>query len=405
MASSGLATGTTRRPLWVVAALALALAVALIIGLLVARHRPTVDAYEVHVSWPSVAGAASVQLSMDGNLLDEFGAAAGTGYTARQLWPHTSYRFEVKVLARSGAVLGDFTRTVTTQRPHGPFPRLYADSAFINTPVSADAAPDPSSPAMVASALVRFQGDANLSDNNAWGIPIVAAGAQSRTYHVGCLYYWCSTAFGPVHIPSMATPDTGSDGHLVVLEPDGSEMDMWIARHTGSSWTAGERWLASATGPAVNCTRYHGCGGADAAGFALAAGLVRPEEIAQGHIDHALMITTPDTRSGYAACPAVGSDGKSTNPGALPIGAHVRLDPGVDIAALPLPTWEKVIAAALQRYGAYVGDTGDSLAIEAESNLGRGYDAWSKAGVPADSPSLSNLPWSSMRVLTMTRCG
>jgi hypothetical protein len=134
--------------------------------------------------------------------------------------------------------------------------------------------------------------------------------------------------------------------------------------------------------------------------------MVRPEEVAQGHIDHALIITTPYTRSGYTACPAEGTDGKNASPNALPIGAHVQLNPSINVAALNIPAWQKVIAVALQQYGAYVGDTGGSVAIEAENNLGRpGYDAWAKAGVSSTSPSLSDLPWSSMRVLSMTKCG
>ena len=59
---------------------------------------------------------------------------------------------------------------------------------------------------------------------------------------------------------------------------------------------------------------------------------------------------------------------------------------------------------ALQRYGAYVIDTGGSVALYGQSDLGRGFDAWAKAGVPADSPSLTDLPWASMRVLAMSRC-
>lgn len=364
-----------------------------------------VDAYDVQVNWPSVAGVASVQLYVDGKLLDQFDASSGGSYTVRELWPQTSYTFEVKALSSAGASVGDFTGTATTSPASGSFPRLYANSAFINTPVPATASLDPNSANMVSSALASYQGSANFSNSDAWGIPIVSGDTQSPLYSIGCQYYWCTTNFAPVHIPAMAQPNTGSDGHLAILQPDGSEMDAWIAQHTSAGWTSGERWLTSATGPAVNCGTYEGCGGADVAGFALAAGIIRPEEIAQGHIDHALIITTPMTRQGYTACPANNSDGKHTSPNALPIGAHVQLDPNVNVASLAIPAWEKVIATALQRYGAYVGDTGGSLAVEAESNLGRAYDAWSKAGISSSSPSLNNLPWSSMRVLSMTQCG
>jgi hypothetical protein len=258
---------------------------------------------------------------------------------------------------------------------------------------------------MVNEAIAGYANTANFANSNAWGIPIVTADSQSPSYSVGCQYYWCNVPFSAVHIPTYAQPNTGSDGHLVVLQPDGGEMDMWAAQHTTSGWTAGTRWLTSAAGSGANCTPGQAsCGGADAANLALAAGIVRPEEIAQGHIDHALAITTPDTRHGYVACPATNGDGSHTSINSLPIGAHIQLNPGIDVANLALPKWEKVIATALQQYGAYVVDTGGSLAVEAEANLGRTYDAWANAGVSSTSPSLSNLPWGSMQVLSMTQC-
>ena len=149
----------------------------------------------------------------------------------------------------------------------------------------------------------------------------------------------------------------------------------------------------------------HGCNGADVAGFALAAGVIRPEEIAQGHIDHALAITTPDTRARLHRLPGDQHRWPTRDPNALPIGAHVQLDPSINVASLPIPGWQKVIAVALQQYGAYVVDTGGTVALYAQSDAGRGYNAWSRAGVSESAPSLSDLPWSSMRVLSMSNCG
>jgi hypothetical protein len=115
------------------------------------------------------------------------------------------------------------------------------------------------------------------------------------------------------------------------------------------------------------------------------------------------MITTPYTRSGYVACPAIGTDGSHADPNALPMGAHLQLDPAVNVDGLSIPAWEKAIAHALQDYGAYVVDTGGSMSIRAESSVGRGYDAWAKVGVP-DFPYVSNLPWGQLRVLKLTQC-
>jgi hypothetical protein len=189
------------------------------------------------------------------------------------------------------------------------------------------------------------------------------------------------------------------------LQPDGNELDMWIGQHTQSGWSAGSRSVQSVGGSALGCSRTNGCSAANAAGFALAAGVIRPEEIAQGHIDHALAITTPYTRHGYIACPASNSDGTQHDGNALPMGAHVQLDPSINVSSLAIPGWQKVIAVALQQYGAYVVDTGGSLALSGESGAGRGYNAWARAGVPGDGPSLGGLPWKSMRVLAMSSCG
>jgi hypothetical protein len=351
-----------------------------------------------------VPAGDTIELRRGGRVLDQFPSGGSDSYLVRELWPGTSNTFSVRVLSAAGTTVGNFAGGVVTPPATAPFPRLYASNAFVNMPVDRSPSLDSNSAATVSRSLVDYADSATLSNNDAWGIPIVSADVQSSRYDVGCREYWCDLNFGTVHIPASARPNTGSDGHLVVLEPDGSEMDMWIGQHSGSSWTAASRWLDSANGPAANCTTAHACGGADSASLALAAGVVRPEEIAQGHIDHALLITTPYTRQGYVACPATNGDGHNATPDALPLGAHVQLDPQIDVSSLRLPAWQKVIAVALQKYGAYVGDTGGSLEVRAESNIGRSYDAWAKAGVPADAPSLSDLPWSSMRVLSMRHC-
>jgi hypothetical protein len=343
-------------------------------------------------------------VSSNGVLIDEFASALNSTYTVNELWPNTSTAISVSILSTTGAQLASYTGSVTTQMQTTAFGRLYASNAFINTPVSSSPALDSNSSNIVSSSLAAYASSSNLSNDNTWGVPIVTADAQSNSYNIGCQYYWCNMNFGSTQIPSDAQPNTGSDGHLVVLQPNGNEMDMWIGQHTSSGWTSGSRWQENANGPAANCTTAHACGGADAANFALAAGVVRPEEIAQGHIDHALALITPYTRQGYVACPATSGDGQQTSPNSLPIGSHIQLDPSINVASLNIPSWQKVIAVALQQYGAYVVDTGGSLEVRGESNLGRSYDAWAKAGVPSNAPSLSDLPWGSMRLLSMTQC-
>jgi hypothetical protein len=121
-------------------------------------------------------------------------------------------------------------------------------------------------------------------------------------------------------------------------------------------------------------------------------------------IPHALSLLTPATRSGYIACPATSSDGKSSDANAIPEGAQIQLSPSFNVAAQSWAPWQKAIAVALQQYGAFVSDTGGSLAFYAVNDINSGNVTWASVGM-TKSPSLSWLPWSQMQVLTMVKCG
>ncbi|MDQ6915774.1 MAG: hypothetical protein M3155_08190 [Actinomycetota bacterium] len=390
----------TRAPL-AAAALLVALLACVLAQASGARARvAALDAGSVAISWPAVHGTAYVGIWRGGRLEDLVYGRRGGTYLDRGLWPQSRFRYVVAAIGRGGRTLRRWRVSAATPARSGSFPRLFADSSPFNVPIPPNPALDPASARMVAGAIQPYVGGANFTNSAEWGIPVFYANRRSRRYRVSCDRY-CSAPVGFPRIPSDARASTGSDGHLAVLDPaDGSELDMWLARRTPTGWVGGVRSLAELGGSGVHC---RACGRPDAAGFALAAGIVRPEEIAQGHIDHALVITTPHTRGGLKACPAVGTDGDSGDSAALPLGARVQLDPGLNVDALGLPGWQKTIARALQTYGAYVVDTGGSLSIRAESNLGRGYDAWALAGVP-DFPSISGLPWQLLRVLQIARC-
>jgi hypothetical protein len=147
------------------------------------------------------------------------------------------------------------------------------------------------------------------------------------------------------------------------------------------------------------------CNGPNAAGNTGLAGVIRPEEVAQGHIDHALQISgvSGRVRANFAACPATHWDGNSTHPDSIPEGARIQLDPAYDVDAQPWPAWKKVIARTLQEYGAYVDDKGGNLGFLGENSTNRGYDHWTLAGV-GSSNSLSVIPMNRMRVLKVTEC-
>jgi len=344
------------------------------------------------------ATTTRLQILRNGRLVDDFGFGGGyvLTYTDYLLWHSTGYTYEVKALDSGAGVVSDQTAGITTPAQAGSFPRLYSSTSFWNLPIAAAPALDPNSAAMVSKALVPYAGSGNFANSDAWGKPIAYANGVSRQYSINGITF---------RVPSYSKGDTGSDAHMIVIDAStGGEMDMWQAIFNGSAWSASWAGTTSSLGWGAMCAQGLRCPAADAAGFALAGGVIRPEEIAQGHIDHALFITTPYTRSGYIACPATHTDGVYADIAALPEGARIQLDPAFNVEAQAWPRWEKTIAHALQTYGAYVGDTGGSLAIFGEANIDRGYDAWSLAGVPAGSGYLNSLPWGSFRVLQLQAC-
>jgi hypothetical protein len=101
---------------------------------------------------------------------------------------------------------------------------------------------------------------------------------------------------------------------------------------------------------------------------------VTKAEIQRGKIRHRLEVywwetasRTPNGKSAYF--PMTGAESGKT--GVVPEGAVVRLKRSVNLDALHLSPAARVIARALQKYGAVVGDnsgTGNSLKLQAHVN-------------------------------------
>jgi len=296
-----------------------------------------------------------------------------------------------------------FSVDIALTQPTPSVPRLYAASSFWNTPIPAAARLDPNSSAIVAAAIAPYAGKAVFANGEKWGVPAAIADSAAKAYAVTCTRY-CTAPVARFRIPAGVRPATGSDHHLAVLDGN-REMDLWQAQYdaTHDAWSASTVVVNEVSGTGASCAEGRQCNGAVAAGFALLGGLVWPHELRSGHIDHALAITTPFTRSGYVACPATHTDGRRADPTAIPEGARIQLDPSFDVATQPWPAWKKALAVALQRYGAYVVDTGGALAVRGVSDINLRDNSWAAAGTPTQA-GLSDLPWDRMRVLQLRRC-
>jgi hypothetical protein len=97
--------------------------------------------------------------------------------------------------------------------------------------------------------------------------------------------------------------------------------------------------------------------------------------------------------------PATSSDGQSSGADTIPEGARLQLDPSLDLSTLGLQPWQRTIARALQQYGMFVGDTGDTVGLSAVNPLSLPANSYPWGN--ADAASLPTSLLSHMRVLTL----
>ena len=220
---------------------------------------------------------------------------------------------------------------------------------------------------------------------------------------------------GPVTIPApvgtvrpSAPEDTDADGHLVLYNPDVyMEYDFWQAttvrdgecrsRGGGQPGTsileAGMIDFFDVRGTGANPLGYFS---ARASGVPLLAGLILPEDIEAGAIEHALAVAIPRPRNTNQAAPwephasdivypasQAEWDFFNTDPDALAQGQRIRLKESIivvdeawgdaygvkkeiPIDDLPFAPITLIFLKALHTYGAYVVDNSDGLVFYAE---------------------------------------
>lgn len=305
--------------------------------------------------------------------------------------------------------------------PAEPAPfRFFAPTSFWNTPVSANAPLDSNSASAVAALnteelaeLLAKRGPA--IDTTSWSVPIYTVPANQPAVRVTLLNHVVpnlQAAWSEVPLPANAHPAGGTDGHLVVWQPSTDRMwEFWRLEKNGEEWRAS--WGGAMQGVSSNVGVYGSeawpgastAWGASASSLPLVGGLVTLEDLQMGKINHALAISVPNVLKGVYASPALRTDGTSTQPWSLPEGAHLRLDPTLDLASLHLPRMTLMLAEAAQRYGIYVRDKASNLAFYAEDPTPTGSNPYAGPGGYFEGQSASKLltsfPWSHLQLLAM----
>lgn len=310
---------------------------------------------------------------------------------------------ETKTTSTSGSTTTESTSTSTsgstgtsssTSTQTGVSLSFSATSPW-NLPIPASPTLDPNSSAIAAYLGSELKAYADLYE---FGTPVWEASASDPLNSVSCTESWgtCQLSQQQIPIPAGAETSGGSDGSMVVIDSSTHlGYDFWRASRTSlTSWSSawGTRFEMGGSGTG---------GGATGAGVPLLAGLPRVAEMAQGHIYHALAFASNNTCSSAYRYPASKTDGKSGQSNCIPEGARIQLDPSIDVDAIPgITPGEKIVAHALQTYGAYCKDTGGAkLAFGFENPAGK-PNPYPALGFSWDYYDMPHIPWNRLRVLS-----
>jgi hypothetical protein len=263
-----------------------------------------------------------------------------------------------------------------------PF-RAFTSSSYWNTPLPVDAPVDQNSEELIAFLERDNAADyielAGLGPEGEWGMPIYFASRADRRY---AIRNTCSQSqppeFRSIPIPAGAMPDPTTDAAMTVYElGEGLVYGLWRARYEAErdEWQAcgGAVYYLESSGlegglPGSDEQRNQGHRGLPPTTFA-----VRYDQIASGSIDHVLKIALNHTGCRHVF-PMTGDECGSRARFAPPEGARIRLKPSIDLLQMGLTDPQLVIAQALQRYGAVIGDqSGESAQLKVENMVAEGY--------------------------------
>ncbi len=317
------------------------------------------------------------------------------------------------------------TEATAAEGPPAPPPehfRFFSPTSFWNSAVDRPLALDPDSAALAGAlaAEVRRELDAGEGPSistTSYGVPVYTVPADQPTVRVALRSPTpapaLQAAFDAVPLPPDARASQGTDANLVVYQPARDRLwEFWRLRRgpegPEASWGGAMRHVS--TNPGVYGPQaWPGAQpwwGSSASSLSIAGGLIRLEDLRRGYVNHALALAVPAVRAGVYSLPARRSDGQSEDPLALPEGAHLRLDPELDLASLKMPPLTRLIAEAAQRYGIFVRDGagvvhffGEDPVTVAPENPYAGMSGYFEGRYPGQ--LLASFPWENLQVLPL----
>jgi hypothetical protein len=237
-----------------------------------------------------------------------------------------------------------------------------------------------------------------------FSIPIFFAdGATPRTQVNGIDEYCyggadCDEVPAQIPVPADANMEGSEDlscdvaqqdCHLLVVERDEHKLyEIYQGNKDGDDITAMGLFVWDLAKSYPETLRGDQCTSADAAGFPIAGLTPTADEVAAGHVDHALRFILPNDRmkADVYVRPATHAGGpESTDPDAPPYGVRLRLKSDFDESGFGAS--QKVILAALKKHGMFLSDGGEIALTFADDRTSAAK--WADLGI--DSGSFSAL--------------
>jgi len=229
-------------------------------------------------------------------------------------------------------------------------------------------------------------GNFNLGFNG-YSFPVFDAREATGEYLVVDVNNWGN--LGGKKVPWNPTwmPSEGSDAQIIVLDPDtGREWDYWQVSFVNNTIQISNGNLV----PGNYFTKEDGFAPSRGIGIQYLAMLVRPEEIAQGAIDHAMAMGIRNTSGDFYVAPATKLEHPGRGPG-IPEGMRFALkvtDAEIEayVASLPsslspgMKNAARTMARAARDYGWFITDTSGAASLQFEDYASAKAD-WEALGL------------------------
>ncbi len=279
---------------------------------------------------------------------------------------------------------------------------------YWNTPLPLDAPRDPRSASMI-SWLAEDNSPPHLRisgiGDGEWGSPVFVAQGDTPARPLECDGGSCPPSMPEeIRLPAEARPPDTSDATITLYDIQrGYVLGLWRAsQEPDGSWTAqgGDIYYLDSNGLAGTLAGSDEPRNGGHRGLNSMVRVLRYDEVDSGSIDHVIELFVNTARMEHVF-PMTGHEDHGTwHPDAPPEGTRIRIMPSVDIDSFDLSPAAKVIATALQRYGAVIGDqTGGPATIGVENTVlsGRG-DLWTSV-LTAD--ALADIPFEAFEVIEL----